>query len=226
MKATPEEVLASLRADIKKNKIRRKHLATVLGFKTEQAVTNLLNSKRYLNTKQAKALSVSYNYNSLYLTAGVGKMRDDACIISPDDHEQIVKSFMPLNCSPLVFDDNAYLIYVLQRFKEVVDIIQNPHAISICKELISFRDNIQTITNRVITSGLSEEKVDEEDKEKAVEVAYGLHLNRLFTDFRFLRGDEFTYIEDDLPIRTYNWPEFRELLDWMHRRYPLFAKNL
>ena len=222
MKATPEEVLASLRADIKKNKIKRKHLAFILGFKTEQAVTNLLNSKRYLNTKQAEALSY-FNYNPLYLTKGLGEMRTNInfdIITKQDDYETKIKSLLPLNCSPLVFDDNSYLVYVLQKFKEVVDLIQDPNAIAICNELIDFRLTVQRISNSVV------ESVAEEDKEKAVEVAYGLHLPRLFNIFKLLRDDNVTYIKDDLPIRTYNWQEFCKLLEYIQKRYPLLARVL
>ena len=216
MNATPEEVLKNLRADIKEKKIRRKHLAAVLGFTTDQSVTNLFNSKHYLNKNQAEALSSHYSYNPEYLTKGVGKLNNiNRSYNKLDLDEEIIKGFEPLNCPKAYFSDYDFMIYVLHKFKEVAEIIQDPYVKEICQNLIDFRASIQLI----IKSFNENAEVDEQLKD--IEVAYGLHQIKLSEAFNNLRDkykSAYTCMDNEMPIKINDWDSFILRTDFLLNR--------
>lgn len=147
MKASPEEVLTTLRSHFKVKKISRQRIARSLGFSTVQSVTNLFCSRHYLNDIQARILCNEYGLNYEYLTSGDGE------ISSPGKEE-----FQP------IYSDESYpvehslqedLDYVLTRFKDVVNIIGNDKG----KEAYSLICEVLKI-HRMTTSDIDREAAE------------------------------------------------------------------
>lgn len=137
MKKNPEQVLKSLRVYFKINNVRRKEIAKVLHYKTEQTVSNLFNSKKYLNEVQAELLRKAYGLNPLFLTKGKGELMETPnlkFITEEDAIREAVKNYLKaINILKNLDSISNHLatinlLPVYQQYQIITEILLNKYA--------------------------------------------------------------------------------------------------
>lgn len=146
MSKSPEEVLSALKLYLKVNNINRSRLAEVLHFKTPQSATNLLSSNKYLNSAQAEILRREFLLNPDFLTSGEGELSlpfievSDVAPKSP-----LWESHPRANSNPYILGKCYFIEYVLNRFREVVNIIGDKEAIDVYEDIAQLSHTIKDV---------------------------------------------------------------------------------
>lgn len=133
MNKSPEEVLENLRLFFKTNKISRTQVADALRFKSTQSVTNLYTSNKYLTIAQAELLRQEFLLNPNFLTKGEGDIK----IKEGDSENEIWIPQPKANANPYILGQYYFSEYLINRTREILNIIGDKSAIDIFNEILS-----------------------------------------------------------------------------------------
>lgn len=133
MNSSPEDVLRGLKVFFRANKINRTKVAEVLHFKSTQSVTNLFSSNKYLNDTQAELLRQEFNLNPVYLTTGEGELQ-----LQEENPNSAIWIPQPkANANPYILGSCYFSEYLINRTREILNIIGDKAAIDIFNEMLT-----------------------------------------------------------------------------------------
>ena len=75
--SSPREVFRAISADFRLRGMTHCDAAKKLGFKSQQTLSNLLASKKYLSAFQAIRFQKAFGYNPNFLVSGQGELKDE-----------------------------------------------------------------------------------------------------------------------------------------------------
>ena len=137
-------VLGLVKIYLRTRKIKNAEIATLLGYRSAQTVTNLLNGDKYFSSIQATALCKKFpNLNYEYLTKGEGSI--------------IQKMALP-ECNNVTGSyKDKFLSYVFETFQKTAFASQNRDVMLIFLELNALASKLDVVEKQGI---LSDEEIN------------------------------------------------------------------
>lgn len=72
---TPEQVLLTVKEDLKSRRLTQLDIAKKTGYETRQAIGTILSSGKYMTKRQARRFADAFGYFEGFLTTGIGSLR-------------------------------------------------------------------------------------------------------------------------------------------------------
>lgn len=121
--SSPREVFRAISVDFKLRGMTHCDAAKKLGFKSQQTLSNLLASKKYLSNLQAIRFQKAFGYNPSFLMSGQGELKDeDNTLPYKSNHENSWKEL-------LIAEPGAGELNLLRSyFRRVIEAWGNPVA--------------------------------------------------------------------------------------------------
>lgn len=103
-------VLETIKKDLDKKHITQIHAAKLLGYRSRQAISNMLNSGKYLSAAQARRYVKTFGYDYDFLTQGKGELYPGGVHDSPKS--RIVTPQMVFLLKPFPDEDSFELSFL------------------------------------------------------------------------------------------------------------------